>query len=608
MAQTNNPIDIKNLDFPEIKRSLVKFLESTTEFKNFNFEGSNINAMLDVLAYNTYYMSLYMNMLFGETFVDSATQRSSLVSALKPIGFVPKSVTAAKLLVSIAIPAKIGEQQTQILLPPYSSFVGGGFNFVNLDPCTLVLQDDIFTATDVLLHQGTVNSYRFIVEDPNDFFIIPSSKIDTTSLKVRVFPSLTVYEQTKNNANLDKVYTEAKDLFSKDSEAQVFFIQEDNVTGYFSLFFGDGTIGKQLSAGNIIETTYITSEGKDGNGIYGVVFYRTRNGESTIGGYSTSDITISTPSPEVKSFDGSSRQSNDFLRKFGPYHFEAQDRLVTESDYLYAINNFFSNVQCCRVWGGEDNDPPQYAAAMAMIKLLDQEHLSPLQKTLVTQYIKSKSVVGTDFILIDPNVIYPLVTLAIRLESKYVSDLYYLNSRIANFITNYCTESTSTEYRPSDLSYYLKNKESLLRSVNVSTKLKKNIFYTLDSIETHSIQFTQSLIPGSLTSSKDFSFYTPFPTGFTEEFVDDSTGNILYKKVYVDIDIPTESIIIGTIDYLSGQIQLNDLVITATSTGAYSFSLTATPVDIDLFASQHSLLVLQPENITFSLNLDDSHR
>lgn len=604
MVQTNNPIDIKNLDFPEIKRSLIKFLESTTEFKNFNFEGSNINAMLDVLAYNTYYMSLYMNMLFGETFVDSATQRSSLVSALKPIGFVPKSVTAAKLLVSIAIPAKIGEQQTQILLPPYSSFVGGGFNFVNLDPCTLVLRDDIFTATDVLLHQGTVNSYRFIVEDPNDFFIIPSSKIDTTSLKVRVFPSLTVYEQTKNNANLDKVYTEAKDLFSKDSEAQVFFIQEDNVTGYFSLFFGDGTIGKQLSTGNIIETTYITSEGKDGNGIYGVVFYRTHNGESTIGGYSTSDITISTPSPEVKSFDGSSRQSNDFLRKFGPYHFEAQDRLVTENDYEYALNSFFSNVQCCKVWGGEDNDPPYYASAMAMVKLTGQEILSPLQKTMVTQYIKSQCVVGTDFILVDPNVIYPIVSLSIRIPSRYVSALYYLENRINTFIRNYCLSSSISEYRPSDLSYFLKDQESLLKSVNVTTKLKKNVYYTLGLVETHTVYFRQTLVPGTLKSSFDFSLYPEFPAGFSEQFLDDGGGKILYQKTYVDTDIPTESIQVGSVDYLTGTVLFNDLTISSNSSGTPSFYLLVDPYEIDLFAEQHTLLVLEPENITFSLNLD----
>ena len=523
MTQTNNPLEIKNLDFPEIKRSLVKFLETTTEFKNFNFEGSNINAMLDILAYNTYYMSMYMNMLFGETFIDSATERSSLVSALKPIGFVPKSVTAAKILVDISITARVGDEQTQLLLPPLSSFVGGGFNFVNLDPCTLGRDGNVFSATNVLLHQGTPYSHRFIVADPEDFFVIPYAKIDTSTIKVKVFPSLSDYERKKNDSNLDLIYTLASDLFDKNGESQVFFIQEDHVTGYFSVFFGDNTIGKAVSNGNVIETTFISSEGTDANGIYGVEFYRSALGDTVLGGYSTSEIQVTTPSSEVRSFDGSDRQSNSFLRKFGPYHFEAQDRLVTQSDYEYALNSFFSNVQCCKVWGGEDNDPPYYAAAMAMVKLTDQELLSPLQKTLVTQYIKSKSVVGTDFILVDPNVVYPIVSLVIRLPSRYVSDLYYLENRIATFIRSYCEESSISEYRPSDLSYYLKDKESLLKSVNVTTKLKKNVFYTLGSVETHTIQFRQALVTGTLKSSFDFSLYPEFPSGFTEQFLDDGS-------------------------------------------------------------------------------------
>lgn len=604
MTQTNTPIDIKNLDFPEIKRSLVKFLETTTEFKNFNFEGSNINAMLDILAYNTYYMSMYMNMLFAETFIDSATQRSSLVSALKPIGFVPKSVTAAKLLVNLEITAKVGEQQTQLLLPPLSSFVGGGFNFVNLDPCTLSLSGGLFSASNVLLHQGTPYSHRFIVEDPEDFFVIPYSKIDTSTIKVKVFTSLSDYERKKNDTNLDLVYTLATDLFDKDGEAQVFFIQEDQVTGYFSVFFGDNTIGKAVSSGNIIETTFISSEGEDANGIYGVVFYRTSLGDSVIGGYSTSEIRITTPSDEVRSFDGSGRQSNSFLRKFGPYHFEAQDRLVTENDYEYALNSFFSNVQCCKVWGGEDNDPPYYASAMAMVKLTGQEILSPLQKTMVTQYIKSQCVVGTDFILVDPNVIYPIVSLSIRIPSRYVSALYYLENRINTFIRNYCLSSSISEYRPSDLSYFLKDQESLLKSVNVTTKLKKNVYYTLGLVETHTVYFRQTLVPGTLKSSFDFSLYPEFPAGFSEQFLDDGGGKILYQKTYVDTDIPTESIQVGSVDYLTGTVLFNDLTISSNSSGTPSFYLLVDPYEIDLFAEQHTLLVLEPENITFSLNLD----
>jgi len=604
MTQTNTPIDIKNLDFPEIKRSLVKFLETTTEFKNFNFEGSNINAMLDILAYNTYYMSMYMNMLFAETFIDSATQRSSLVSALKPIGFVPKSVTAAKLLVNLEITAKVGEQQTQLLLPPLSSFVGGGFNFVNLDPCALSLSGGLFSASNVLLHQGTPYSHRFIVEDPEDFFVIPYSKIDTSTIKVKVFTTLSDYERKKNDTNLDLVYTLATDLFDKDGEDQVFFIQEDQVTGYFSVFFGDNTIGKAVSSGNIIETTFISSEGEDANGIYGVVFYRTSLGDSVIGGYSTSEIRITTPSDEVRSFDGSGRQSNSFLRKFGPYHFEAQDRLVTESDYEYALNSFFSNVQCCKVWGGEDNDPPYYASAMAMVKLTGQEILSPLQKTMVTQYIKSQCVVGTDFILVDPNVIYPIVSLSIRIPSRYVSALYYLENRINTFIRNYCLSSSISEYRPSDLSYFLKDQESLLKSVNVTTKLKKNVYYTLGSVETHTVYFRQALVPGTLKSSFDFSLYPEFPDGFSEQFLDDGGGKILYQKTYVDTDIPTESIQVGSVDYLTGTVLFNDLTISSNSSGTPSFYLLVNPYEIDLFAEQHTLLVLEPENITFSLNLD----
>ena len=378
-----NELTIKDLDFFNIKEAFKSFLKTTTDFKDYNLEGSNISVFLDLLSYNTYWNSQYLNLLLNETFLDSAIQRSSIVSATKPIGFIPNSYKSAKYIGIVKITANLTDTRSQISIPKYSKFSSSGLYFYNTEVIILNKVGNEFISDVSIFYEGKKRVHRFIVDNPETQFSIPYKQIDISSLEVRLFPTLSSYEDHKLEDDPFRYYTQCEKLLDIDSESQIYFIQE-NIDGFYSLTFGDGILGKQIYTDNIIETTFIESSGSSGNDATNLLFLETDLGDSIIANYySPNHISISTIDDVLVSFGGSENQDIESIRKYAPYHFEAQDRIVSENDYEYFIRQYLPNIDVLRIWGGEKNNPPRYGTIFSMIKPKGKEKLNSLEKYIL---------------------------------------------------------------------------------------------------------------------------------------------------------------------------------------------------------------------------------
>lgn len=604
IANTNNPLTLNNLDFPLLKESFKNFIKNQTEFKDYDFDGSNISSLLDILAYNTYYTAFYTNVLLTESFLDSAVQRESVISILKPTGFTPKSTSSAKIMATISIQADSADYATQILVPRYSVFMSGEIAFVNLEPFILSRSGPTFSSSSVLLYEGEKIVFRFIVNSANDYFKIPYKTIDTSTLKVRVFQDLSSYEARKDLDDPKLEYLMSNTLYaSMTPDAKVYFVQEDP-DGNYSIYFGDGILGHAIEPSNIVETTFINSSGSAGNNFSIFTFARTDQGLQTLSGYSSSNISISPVTEDLKSFNGSEKQSIESIRKLGPYHFEAQDRIVTLNDYEYYIKQYFNNIEILKIWGGEDNDPPRYGSVFVMLKLYSSEILSSYQKDLLTRYIKNKSILGLNFVIQDPNVVFIIPSLEIKVDPYNVRDVTLFSNKIYSYLVQY-TSSTAfsgTTFRPSDLIFFLKNQESLIKSVNCSVKLQKNVYAIPGSVETKQISFSTSLVPNTLISSLNFTL-DPTDSVQDETLTDNGLGAVVYSRTNKISGIK-DSMKMGSIDYTTGVISLENFLLISYLDFSSYFSLYCIPKDIDLYVDNFSLFSLNPDTVRLSMIFD----
>ena len=599
------PLTINNLDFPSIKDAFKSFISNQTEFKDFDFDGSNISSLMDILCYNTYYNIFYSNILMTESFLDSATQRESLISIMKPVGFMAKSFTCAKLLVNIYITASLSDTATsQIIIPNYTSFISGSLSFINLIPLVLTRDNkNNFSSTDpLLLYEGKKIQYRFIVTDPSIFFKIPYNNIDISTMRVRVFPDLHSYETFSPLDNPLIIFEVAEKLYTVDDRSQVYFLQEET-DGNYSIYFGDGIIGKAIHPGNIIEVVFIISSGTLGNNLSILSFDSTDQGNTTISGYSSSNIIVSPVVADLKSFDGSEKEDIESIRKYSPYHFEAQDRIITINDYEYYIRHYFNNIELLRIWGGEENDPPRYGTVFVMLKLTNLEVLSQYQKSTLTKYIKTKSILGLNLILVDPNIVYILPSLEIKIDPYIVKDTGLFTTNIMSYLQQYTSTKFSGEsFRPSEIIYFLKNSESLIKSINCTTKIVKNIYVIPGSLETNIISFSTSIMKSSLISSTNFSLDST--STYTNEYLnDDGSGHIIYNRTNSSTNI-TDTLIMGNIDYINGIVTLTNFLLVKYLDTNNFFRLTCIPTNIDLYTDNKSLFSLNYSTIVITLIFD----
>jgi hypothetical protein len=480
----NTSIVITDLDFDSIKNNLKTFLRSQSRFQDFDFEGSGMNVLMDILALNTHYNAFYLNMVGNEMFLDTSKLRQSTISHAKVINYVPESMHGAEARINLIVTPSINEDQgTSVLtLDKYTRFLGtdiDGINypFVAINSNTTSKVSSSFTFANVMLRQGEVITRQFLMASNNSKrkFEIPSSNVDTTTLLV------TVQESSSNT--MTTVYVQAEDLTEITANSAVYFVEE-NENEYYSFYFGDDVIGKKPKIGNIINITYLDTFGEIGNKIN--VF----SVAESVGSYNDN---VSVRSWGA-SYSGSQKETIDQIKYRAPYFYTAQNRAVTDRDYETLIIKDYPNIDSVAVWGGENNDPPIYGKIFLSLKTKENYFLSNLEK----ENIKEELIRTRNVLTVIPEIVDSVYTyILIRGTVNYNPDLTaastgtilsFIRAAIGDYRTDYLNKFAST-FQKAKLQQYIEESEPAIVSSDIRIFLQKRVELTLNQTKDYTFNF-----------------------------------------------------------------------------------------------------------------------
>ena len=550
----NTTLEVSNLDFDTIKTNLKTFLRNQSQFQDFDFEGSGMNVLLDLLAYNTHYNAYYLNMIANEMFLDTSKLRQSTVSHAKLINYVPESSHGAETKLNITVtPSSAEDQNTAILvLNKYTKFLGraiDGFNypFVALNSNTAYKVGNSFTFSNVTIKQGEVITRQYLMSPSNTKrrFEIPSSNVDINTLVV------TVQESSSNTET--STYNIADDITELSSNSKVYFVEE-NEDGNYRIYFGDDVIGKKPKVGNIIIVTYLDTVGSAANKISTFAL----NGN--IGSFND-NVIISTTS---STYSGSERESIDSIKYRAPYFYTAQNRAVTTYDYETLITKDYTNIDSISVWGGDENDPPIYGKVFLSLKTKDNFFLTNLEKeSIKNSLIETRNVLTVIPEIVDPDYTYVLIRGSVSYDPT-------LTSRTDNEISTFVSAAVEDYkddnlgnfkaiFQKSKLQKYIEDSESSIIGSDLNLYLQKRVPLVLNQTKSYPINFGFPLKKGDFLTS----LYT-YPTVTVVD------SNQVQRKIYfeenpsINSGIDSVKIINGGINYST----VPTVTITGDGTGA----------------------------------------
>ena len=496
-------LNITDLDFSTIKNNLKTFLKQQNEFTDYDFEGSSLSVLLDLLAYNTHYNAYYLNMVANESFLDTAVLRDSVISHAKTLGYTPYSVTAPKSIVNITVETNDSTPGTASLNRGYSvagSLVDAiSYRFNVLDTQIVTKSGTQYIFENVELFEGRLTSKTFTyssTSNPKSIFTIPDTNIDTGSIKVVVTP-------TSGNTYTE-VYTKVTDIVDITGTSKVFFLQETR-NGRFQIYFGNDAVGKKLPDGAVVEVSYLVTNGSNANGTESFI------AEEAIAG--STSITIEVISPAS---GGGARESVDSIKFSAQSQYATQNRLVTFKDYESYIKKAYPSVDSLSVWGGEDENPPLYGRVLVSLKPKEGFYISEVEKQrIIDEIIAPKSIVAVTTEIREPQYLYLLVKNFIKYDPKKTSlNPDGLRNAVRNAIVSYRNQnlnkfgSTFVLSKLQD-SVDAVDSNSILGSECV-LRLKKVFTPEIAVTKTYEIPFNTELHRGTVTNrlgSTEFDVY-----------------------------------------------------------------------------------------------------
>jgi len=492
MANANSITQMVDLDFDSIKNNLKKFLQNQDVLKDYNYDGSALSVLLDVLAYNTQYNAYYLNMIANEIFIDSAVQRSSVVSQAKLLNYTPKSPIAPEAVINLTVNQVTSGSLT---LPKYASFLsqqvnGKNYNFVTSDSYTVDVVDSKANFTNVKLKQGKLSNQVYTVDttaNPTFLFEISDSNADLTTLTV------SVQESSTNTAT--QIYNKAESVLLLNGNSFVYFLQE-NSNGFYEIYFGDGIIGKKLYNGNIVRLTYISTDSINSRGANSFYLMDTVNGFANTRIY-----------PIQESSNGSEKESVEQIKFYATKNYSAQNRAVTKNDYITILqqNNIGISFDSVNVWGGEENDPPIYGQVFISLKPTGGYNITQVQKKrLIEEVIKPISVVTVNPTILDPDYVYLKLDITAYYDPyKTTQSPTEIADGIKAAVYNFGNKTLNT-FNSSFSSYLLlsaiQNYSPAIVTSDFNIKLEKKFYPILGRINNYKFYFNSPLEKGVLTS------------------------------------------------------------------------------------------------------------
>ncbi len=598
MAQ--HKLQISELDFDKIKSNLKTFLQSQTQFQDYDFDGSSLSILLDVLSYNTHYLSYIANMSTNEMFLDSADIRNNIVSLAKMLGYTPSSPRAPRASINILLNGAIGSSVTMQKGTIFTTTVDKiDYQYVTNEDMTITPVDGIYEFNNVTLYEGTLVTFKYTydINDTDQKLIIPSSFTDTSTLKVIV--------QNSNTDTLQSVYTLAGGYNDVTSVSKVYFIQE-GIDGKYEIYFGDGVTGKKLEDSNIVILEYIVTNTTSSNGAS--VFSLSGN----VGGYT--DVTVTTNS---NSQGGAVAESNNSIKFNAPLQYGAQDRAVTATDYETLVKSIYPNALSVSAWGGEDDETPQYGVVNISIKAKSGSTLTDTTKTDIVTQLKPYNVASVRPVIKDPETTSVLVTSNVKYDAKATAKT--ADTIKADVINKLITYNTSTLQKFDAIFRYSKitglideTDESILSNIT-TVKIRKNFTPILLTSSKYFIYFRNALYnphSGHMASTGGIFSSTGFKIKDNDNecfFDDDGAGNIrlYYSASGVKSYLNSKQ---GTIDYKSGIITIDSLNIASISNiggkASTIIQLTVTPSSNDVVPVRDQIVEIDVANSYITVTAD----
>ena len=598
-----NKLDISQLDFDGIKDNLKTFLAQQDEFRDYDFEGSGMNVLLDVLAYNTHYLGFNANMLANEMFLDSATQRSSVVSLAKKVGYTPRSASASKATIDVLVNNGSGASITMARGTQFTTTVDGtAFNFVNNSAVSITPVDGVYKFSNLDIFEGTFLNFKYTVNtsDTEQRFIIPNDNVDTNTLTVKI--------QNSSSDSTTNTYTLGQGITGLDNTSKVYFLNEVE-NGRFEVYFGDGVLGKAVEDGNIVILDYVVCNRDAPNGATSFTL------SGNIGGFT--NVTITTVDNAA---GGDSPESIKSIKYNAPRDYTSQDRAVTAEDYKVLVKSLYANAQSVQVYGGEDAATPDYGKVYISIKAKSGSNLTELTKESLVASLKSFAVASVTPVIIDPETTFITLTTTFKYDSNLTTkDASTLATNVLNAISNYNSntlENFTGMFRYSEALNVIDEADTSILSNITKVKMYKFITPTLNSALKYTISYNNAIYnphsghasgTGGVVSSSGFKINDDNSTN--EHFLDDDgEGNIRVYYLSGTTRIYT-STSFGTINYTSGEIILTSANITSISNvdGAAStrIKVTVTPDSNDIVPVRNQVLSIDTSNSSFSASIDE---
>jgi len=606
-------VNFTNLDFDQIKTSIRDYLRSNSNFTDYDFEGSNLSIILDVLAYNTYISSYNANMISNEVFIDSATLRENVVSIARSIGYTPRSRTASKANISLFVDTSTAPSPqkplTLTLKKGIVSTTSGSFNGISYvysipDDVTVPVINGIADFSNVDIYEGTYITETYTVNslDPNQKFILNNANIDSSLIRVEV---------RDGSLGPRKKYIQSSNILDINSESKIFFIQEIEDQRY-EVIFGDGIFGKKLINENIVDVSYIITNGESANGVSSFVF----NG--TIVDNNNFDVTngISLISTNIAASGGKEIESIDSIKKYATRIYAAQNRAVTSSDYEAIIPQIYPEAESVSVFGGEDLDPPQYGKVFITIKPEGGFFVSNGVKDNIKSALKKYSVAGIVPEILDLKYLSIEIDSTIYYNNNNAPSSDYVSSIVYNNIQKYANSSELNKYgarfKYSKFLRIIDDSNESITSNITTVQMRRDLKPVLNSLATYEIcfgnQFHIKNIDGFNIKSSGF-YINGIEDPVYLSDVPDVNGITGVINIFRLDSLDQYRIIVanaGTINYVKGEINLDAINIldTVRNENEPIIEISAIPESNDIIGLQDLYLNLNIGDVTLNVLSD----
>ena len=606
---------VSSLDYADIRSALVEYLRRNTDFTDYDFEGSTLSAVVDLLAYNTYYTAFNTTMAVNESFLPSASLRDNIVRIAKQLGYTAKSRTSSTAQVELKVDFTSVAAVDQRLVPKFLTLKKGNcfiasnaenrsetYQFALINDVVSPVENNICLISNqegndnLRITEGVYLTFNFVVDDtiPNQKFIIPTANLDAETIRVNV-------RENANSSSLTK-FEKVSNILDVSAKDPIFFVQEIDDSRY-ELIFGDGVLGKALEDGQVIEVSYLTSSGQNANNIQNFVFsgeIYDENSSRILNG-----ITVTVRS---SSSGGDDIESDELIKANAPKFYSAQNRAVTLEDYKVITQRLYSAIADIIVYGGETEEPPEYGRVKIAIKPKYSDLLSNSTKNDILTKLRKFTVASVTPVIVDPSIVDVLVGAKVYYNQTQTN---LIPEQIRNLIISNLNEYNETNnlskfggiIRKSKVTTVIDSAQESITGNNTVFRLRKKLVPALNTKAQYLLCYVnpfRSYCDGTTTITS-----TKFRvSGFDEDAYLENIESGTIRIYSIDPVTANKKILIddaGTVDFDKGDVTLNSIQIVSGSDADNNIYITATPKDDDIYAVREVYLNLALENSTFQV-------